>query len=180
MSVEPAAAPDQVAQQDAAVARRAAELLRRTSAEAERADAKASILLAGMLAVIGGVSALLSTSKWNPLTQPAWLQVGWWAAVLAMLAGLFALGWAVYPRGHRLDPGRTIVGYFGDVVRYGSVDALAVALRDGPDEHAVVVDQVWQLSLLVDAKYRLIRLAIGAFLLPVLLLLVVMVAALTR
>lgn len=179
MSVEPAAAADQDAQQDI-VARRGAELLRRTSTEAERADMKASILLAGMLAVTGGVLALLSTAKWNPLTQPAWVQVGWWAAVLATLAGLVALGRAVYPRAHRPDPRRSIIGYFDDIVRYGSVDALAEALRDGPDENAVMVDQVWQISPLVHAKYRLIRLAIRAFLLSVVLLLVVMVAALAR
>jgi len=173
MSVEPA----DTAQQEAAVARRAAELLRRTSAEAERADTKASILLAGMLAVAGGISALLSAAKWNPFTQPVWVQVGWWVAVLGTMTALAALGRAVYPRSHRPDPGRTIVGYFGDVIRFRTVDALAAALCNDPDEK-VVVDQVWQLSYLVDAKYRLIRLAIRALLMSIVLLLIVMVGAL--
>lgn len=178
MSVEPARSNATVpTPTDPAV--RVAELLKRTSAEAERADTKASILLAGTLAVVGGVSAMLSGARWNPLVQPGWLQTGWWAAVIAALWAVVALCLAVYPRGHRPDAARTVIGYFGDIVRYDSPAALAAALRDSPDEEATI-DQVWQISVLVDAKYRLVRIAVRGLLLSLVLLLFVLVAALAR
>jgi hypothetical protein len=84
--------------------RRMSELLQRTSGEAGRADTKASILLAGILAVADGLSALLSGAKWNPAAQPALVQIPWWAAVVAATAGLVCLGSAVYPRAHQAGP----------------------------------------------------------------------------
>lgn len=161
-----------------AVAARAAELLRRTTAEAERADAKASILLAGTLAVVGGASALVSTVHWNPFSQPVAIQVTWWAALLAIVGGLVALGTAIYPRGHRLAPDRTRLGYFGDVVTFATPAALSLALHAVADDTEDVIDQVWQVSHIVDTKYRLIRLAVRSFLVAVVLLLAVLVAAL--
>lgn len=159
------------------VGRRTGELLQRTSGEAARADTKASILLAGILAVAGGVSALLSGTKWNPAAQPVLVQISWWAAVVAAAAGLVCLGSAVYPRAHRAGPQRSVVGYFGDVVALPSVDALSLRLRSASDDELdVAVDQLWQLSHVVSTKYRRIRWAIHGFLLSILLLLVVLVA----
>ena len=67
----------------------------------------------------------------------------------------------------------------GDVVRYDSPAALAAALHDSPEEDATM-DQVWQTSVLVDAKYRLVRTAVCGLLLSLVLLLFVLVAALAR
>jgi hypothetical protein len=160
----------------AEVGRRAGELLQRTSGEAERADTKASILLAGILAVAGGVSALLSGVKWNPAVQSALVQIPWWAAMVSATAGLVCLGSVVYPRAHRASSPRSSLGYFGDVVALPSVDALSLRLRSASyDELDVAVDQLWQLSHIVVTKYRLIRWAIHAFSLSLLLLLFVLV-----
>lgn len=157
--------------------RRTSELLRRTSGEAERADTKASILLAGILAVAGGMSALLSGVKWNPAAQPALIQIPCWGAIVAAIAGLVCLGSAVYPRAHRTDLSRSTIGYFGDVVALPSVDALRLSLRSASqDELDIAVDQLWELSHIVGTKYRLIRWAIHGFSLSLLLLLVMLVA----
>jgi len=158
--------------------RRASELLQRTSGEAERADIKASILLVGTLAVAGGVSAVLSGAKWNPAAQPTLIQVPWWAAMVAAVVALVCLGAAVYPRAHRKAAERSVVGYFGDVVALPSVEALGKRLQASPDDHPVdvAVDQLWQLSHILDTKYRFIRWAIHAFALSLVLLLVVLVA----
>lgn len=171
MSTDPAGA-DRVQ-----AGRRTGELVQRTSEEAARADTKASILLAGILAVSGGVSALLSGAEWNPAVQPALIQIPWWAAVTAATAGLVCLGSAVYPRVHRADPQRSTIGYFGDVVGLPSLDALSLRLRSASDDElAVAVNQLWQLSHIVSTKYRMIRWAIHGFALSFLLLLVVLVA----
>lgn len=157
--------------------RRASELLHRTSGDAERADTKASILLAGTLAVAGGVSAVLSGAKWNPAAQLALIQVAWWAAVMTAVVALVCLGAAVYPRPHRKAAERSVVGYFGDVVALASVEALGTRLLASPDDPVdVAFDQLWQLSHIVGTKYRLIRWAIHAFALSLVLLLVVLVA----
>jgi hypothetical protein len=143
--------------------RRTAELLQRTAKEAERADTKASILLAGVLAVAGGVSALLSGVHWSPSAQPVVVQVIWWGAVGAVVVALVLLAAAVYPRSHRDDGQRTHVGYFGDVLRFPSAEALGQHLQTGPgDAQTIDVDQLWQLSHVVGSKYRYIRLAIDA------------------
>jgi hypothetical protein len=158
---------------------RTSELLQRTSVEAERADTKASILLAGILAVAGGVSALLSGVKWNPATQPALVQIPWWMALASASAGLVCLGSAVYPRAHRSDAPRSTVGYFGDIVALPSVDALRLSLQSAShNELDVAVDQLWQLSHIVGTKYRLIRWGIHGLCLSLLLLLAVLVAVL--
>lgn len=174
MSTDPTS-PDRVE-----VVRRTSELLQRTSGEAERADTKASILLAGILAMIGGVSALLSGTKWNPLAQPMLVQIPWWVAVVAATVGLVCLGSAVYPRAHRASPQRSALGYFGDIVALPSVDALRLRLRlraTSHDELDAAVDQLWQLSHIVGTKYRLIRWAIHGFSFSLLLLLIVLVTA---
>lgn len=158
------------------VGRRTSELLERTSGEAERADTKASILLAGLLAVAGGVSALLSGAKWDPAAQPTLVQIPWWAAVVAALAGLVCLGSAVYPRAHQANPHRKALGYFGDIVALPSIDALSQRLRATPDDELDrTVDQLWQLSHIVSTKYRLIRWAIHGISLSLLFLLTVLV-----
>jgi hypothetical protein len=56
-----------------------------------------------------------------------------------------------------------------------SVDALRLRSASH-DELDVAVDQLWQLSHIVDTKYRLIRWAVHGFSLSLLLLLVVLVA----
>lgn len=157
----------------------ASELLERTSSQAERADTKASILLAGILAVAGGVSAVLSGAKWNPAAQPTLIQVAWWVAVVAAVVALACLGSAVYPRmQHRKITGeRPVVGYFGDVVMLPSVEVLSTRLQASPDDAIdIAIDQLWQLSHIGSTKYWLIRWAIYAFVLSLVLLLVVLVA----
>jgi hypothetical protein len=84
--------------------------------------------------------------------------------VVAATAGLVCLGSAVYPRAHKADPQRSVVGYFGDDVALPSVDALSLSLRSAADDELyVTVDQLWQLSHVVSTKYRLIRWVIHGF-----------------
>jgi hypothetical protein len=160
------------------IGRRIAELLQRTAKEAERADTKASILLAGVLAVAGGVSALLSGMHWDPSAQSIVVQLIWWGAVGAGVAALVLLAAAVYPRSHRDDGQRAHVGYFGDVLRFRSAEELGQHLRNRPgDAQTIDVDQLWQLGHVVGTKYRYIRLAIDALGVMLTLLVVLPVAS---
>jgi hypothetical protein len=144
-----------------AAARMARDLLERTRVEVDRADNKASIMLAGALAAAGGVSASLAAVGWSPLSAGVLVQVFWWPALFSGLGCIACLGSVLYPRARIAAPEKGTVGYFSDVVALDSLAALRQALGDPTAaSFEAEVDQVWQVSHIVDRKYRLLRWAI--------------------
>lgn len=137
----------------------AKDLLDRARAEIAYAENKASILLAGTLAAVGGITAAISGSGWDVLRQPAWLMALFWAAVLAALGAIAGLAWAIYPRIVPQDAARPLsVGFFGDVAAMESPARLRTLLLDpGTTIFGTWVDQIWQSSLIADRRYRIIR-----------------------
>jgi hypothetical protein len=141
------------------IERLANDLLDRTRTETVQADNKASILLAGVLAVAGGTAAALGAGKWRPIEQPWYVAVPFWTAVGATLASITCLAAAIYPR-RRVQTSHkpTTVGYFGDVAALDSLDQLQTLLTSpGTRLIDVWIDQIWQMSAIVSRKYRLVR-----------------------
>jgi hypothetical protein len=139
--------------------RLAKDLLDRTRAETAQADNKASILLAGVLAAVGGIAAAVGAGKWKPLHQPWYVSGPFWAAMAAVLAAIVCLGAVIYPRG-RVRPVQRPLGvtFFGDVAALASADQLRERLTaPGTELVDVWIDQIWQMSVLVDGKYSFLR-----------------------
>jgi hypothetical protein len=137
----------------------ARDLLDRARAETTQADNKAAILLAGVLAVAGGIAAAAGAGSWTPARLAWYVTVPFWAAAAAMLAAIACLAAAIYPR-RRVQPSHelTSVGYFGDVAALGSAVELRGLLTDpGVSALDIWVDQIWQLSAIVSRKYQLVR-----------------------
>jgi Family of unknown function (DUF5706) len=138
--------------------RYAKDLLDRAREDLGHAENKASILLAGVLAATGGITAAISGGHWSVLRQPAWIAVPFWTAAAATIAAVTGLAWAIYPR---IAPrGATLpsrAGFFGDVAALESPAQLRELLL-GPATTVfdIWVEQVWRISLIVDLKYRLI------------------------
>jgi|KBSSwiStaDraftv2_1062776.scaffolds.fasta_scaffold737861_2 hypothetical protein len=135
-----------------------ARVLAATREELVRADAKATTLFATTGVAVGALLSGLLSGQWSPLRlqagAPAWL---WWAGAAATVAALTALAGAMYPRTRRSRARTDVAAYFGDVVRIGR-DELDRALAV-PDT-AVVVDQVYEISVIVARKYALIKMAL--------------------
>lgn len=137
----------------------AASLLTNARAEIDRADAKASILLAASGVGAGAVLAGLIAGTWTPLRlQPAaqWL---WWAGAAGAAAGICCLAWVVYPREPRRETQPPwAVGFHGDVLAFRTTPQLMTALsRSAEASLEQVADQLRQVSRIVHVKYRLIR-----------------------
>ena len=134
----------------------AEQLLAATREELVRADAKAALLVAasgiGVSALLGGVIS----AKWGPAQLDNRVEWIWWLAAAQAAAGIAFLGDAVYPR-LRANRENAPITYFRDVVATPR-SRLAERIEDSarPDG-ATVLDQLVQLSGLVDRKYRSIR-----------------------
>jgi Pycsar effector protein len=137
----------------------AKDLLDRARAETTQAENKAAILLAGVLASAGGIAAAVSGGKWAVVGQPWYVTVPFWGAAAATLATVACLASAIYPRS-RAHPAQrlTPIAYFGDVVALDSPAQLRELLAgSGAQLTDIWIDQVWQTSLIVSRKYRLVR-----------------------
>jgi len=157
--------------------RLAKDLLDRTRAETTQAENKAAIILAGILAGSGGIASA-NGGKWIPIHQHWYVAVPFWVAAAAVLAAVACLAAAIYPRSrvgtaHK----RSTIGYFGDVVALGSASHLDELLHGSSIRLVDVwVDQIWQTSVIVNRKYRLVRWSVR-FLGAALLLAVIAVTA---
>lgn len=137
----------------------AKDLLDGASGNLAYAENKASILLAGVLAALGGIAAAISSIHWPVIHQPPYIAVPFWAATAAALAAIVGLGAAIYPRTMPHAPDRlTSVAFFGDVAALESPVRLR-GLLTAPDMSIldIWVDQVWQISLIASRKYCLVR-----------------------
>jgi hypothetical protein len=142
----------------------ARELRAETRREIERADAKASTLLAGGLVVVGFTLNTVHGSL-GELTISHAL---WWLAMLAILVGLAFLCACIYPRGtseRRARLSRHVVGYFGHVLANGTAGELEHALRQRAampalDRLCVILHAEARIA---QRKYLLTRVALWAF-----------------
>lgn len=134
------------------------DLLDRTRAETNQAENKAAILLAGILAGAGGITAA-DGGKWVLIHRPWYIALPSWFAIATVLAAVACLAAAIYPRGRARNAQRlTNIGYFGDVVALESSSQLRRLLSEpGIQILDVWIDQIWQTSAIVSRKYRFVR-----------------------
>ena len=137
----------------------ATSLLNGVREEIDRADVKASILLAASGVAAGALLAGLIAGTWSPLKLHAAIQWAWWLGVFESVVGIFCLALAVYPRERKGNPeiSWTVV-YYGDVLAYRTTAQLVAALnRSAETSLERIADQLKHVSWIVDHKYRLIR-----------------------
>ncbi len=140
------------------------ELLSRTREEIRLADQKASILLAGITALlgieIGNLAKLLDedTSCNNLITKIHLVFL--FAAILSLVAVLF-------PRGIKVKAKPSSIGYFGDVNWYSkgsnqpsNLDALVEALGDQDKSYQALLNQLISISHITYEKFKWVKLAI--------------------
>jgi hypothetical protein len=137
----------------------ATSLLSGAREEIDRADAKASILLAASGVAAGALVAGLTAGTWTPLKLQATIQWAWWLGVVESAVGICCLALAVYPRERKNDSGVPwTVLYYGDVLAYDTTAQLVTALnRSAETKIERIADQLRHVSWIVDHKYRLIR-----------------------
>jgi Family of unknown function (DUF5706) len=137
----------------------AASLLDNAREEIDRADAKASILLAASGVVVGALLAGLIAGSWSPLKLQAVVQWAWWLGLVESAIGIWCLALAVYPRERKNDSGIPgTVAYYRDVLAYPTTIQLVAALnRSAETTIDRIADQLRNVSWIVSSKYRLIR-----------------------
>ena len=130
-------------------------LLDRVSVEVARADNKASILVAGLLAALGGLGAGLGASGWQPWHHGPWCAAFLWVSFGLSVSAIFCLGTVLYPKRHHASAADRPIAYYGDVVRFDNALKLGEALSGAHfTERDVLVDQLWEISHLVNQKFR--------------------------
>jgi Pycsar effector protein len=134
-------------------------LLGSAKEEIDRADAKASILLAASGVAAGALLAGLIAGSWSPLRLQAAIQWAWWLGVAESATAIWCLALAVYPREQKNDSGFSwAVAYYGDVLAYRTTAQLVTALNRSAETNIErIADQLRHVSWIVDHKYRLIR-----------------------
>jgi hypothetical protein len=137
----------------------ATSLLANAREEINRADAKASILLAATGVVASALLAGLIAGKWTPLELQVAVQWVWWLGLAEAAVGIWFLAMAVYPRERKNDsdmPGT--VAYYGDVAAYPTTARLVEALNRSAETNIErIADQLRSVSWIVSHKYRLVR-----------------------
>lgn len=145
------------------------QLLAETREELGRADSKASLLFAVFGVVNGALLAGLIAHNWRPEDLAAGATVVFWTGVGCAAAGAVSLGFAVWPRVTRQQPGGP-ASYYGDIISYGKDRAaLRVALAKGAEGDDRTVEQLAEASKIVSRKYAGIRCALRLFALAALL-----------
>lgn len=137
----------------------ATSLLGNAREEIDRADAKASILLAASEVVAGALLAGLIAGRWTPLKLQAAVQWAWWLGLVESAIGIWCLALAVYPRERKNDSEiPETVAYYRDVLAYPTNIQLVAALNRSAETNIDrIADQLRNVSWIVSHKYRLIR-----------------------
>lgn len=138
----------------------AAAMLSEARAEVQLADAKASILFAGLGVGFGAVIGVLLARDWSPFDLTGIGPLLWWIGVIAAVASVISAAAAVWPRYSKKHQPRKIA-YWGHVADYKTFSEFAAAL-DATDStpHDRVRHQLWHISRIVARKYTAIRAAI--------------------
>ena len=127
--------------------------------ELDRADFKASLLLAVVGIVIAALFAAILSNSWSPARLESRQVAIWWLGAASSLGAIASLAYAVYPRIGRPAPRSypVSVAYFADVARL-SLNELKQALDDPTlDTLNERMDQLYQVSRLAIRKFRAIQ-----------------------
>jgi MFS family permease len=131
------------------------ELLAESRDELERADGKASMLLAAVAVVLGVLGAALLAGDWSPSRLDTGFRVLWWIGVVIAFAGVLALCMAVWPRvKHRLEPGSSL--YYDQIALLGTVEKVREAIARADAEERTV-SQLLVISKIARGKYLWLR-----------------------
>jgi Pycsar effector protein len=133
------------------------QLLKETREEVTRADAKASIVLAGAGVVVGILLSGFITKDVSLAGQSATVKVLVWVSGILLVVGVALLAAAVYPRVGRVEQGHA--RWFAELVQYGTdQDALARAVEtDRAEDGTRDLHQAVALAQIVDRKYFLTK-----------------------
>jgi Pycsar effector protein len=134
-------------------------MLNNTRQEIDRADAKASIMLAASGIAAGALLAGLIAGSWTPLELHEAVQWVWWLGLAESAIGICCLALTVYPRERKNGSGIPLtVAYYGDVLSYPTTAHLVAALNRSAETNIErIADQLRQVSWIVSHKYRLLR-----------------------
>jgi hypothetical protein len=136
----------------------ASSLLSEAREELDRADSKASIILAAVGVAAGLLFSNAIGGSWKPNALPPLARSIWWATSVVGVVGVLCLGRAVFPVTRRRDGPAGSIRYFGDVAKLATpaeVRKMLPTAADDPLERTL--DQVWILSRIVMEKYHYIR-----------------------
>lgn len=137
----------------------AASVLSSAREEIDRADSKASILLAASGVAAGALLAGLMAGTWTPLRLQPTIQWAWWVGVVEAAIAISCLALAVCPREQRNNSGTSwAVVFYGDVLKYHTTTQLVEALkRSAETKIERIADQLRYVCSIVNHKYRLVR-----------------------
>jgi len=130
-------------------------LLNETREEVTRADAKASIVLAGAGVVVGILLSGFITRDVTLARQPGSVKTLVWLSGGLLVVGIALLGSAVYPRVGRAERGHA--RWFAELVQYeDDEEALSEAVEtDRAEDDTRDLHQAVALARIVNRKYRL-------------------------
>jgi hypothetical protein len=175
------------------VAYRAA-LLAETREELQKADNKASILLAASGIALSALGSAFAAGTWSPSHLANGDARLWsWISISLALVGLFFIGMAVKPRLHPKETEREALHYFGDIQKFwpkwhrsnraaalaGARAEFDMALEAASTEENIkdrLNAQIWFLGHLAFRKYRLVDIGLWFFALSILLAILALVS----
>ena len=135
-----------------------ADLLNSTRDELNRADSKASLLLAAVGVTIGALISGITGSKWTPTAMNVGEQVLWWTGIAAASVGVLLIAACVFPRIQQRDtPHPGLPAYYGDVAAYPDIESFREAVMNEPDPRERLMNQAYVVSRIVQHKYVLLR-----------------------
>ncbi|MEU2448005.1 Pycsar system effector family protein [Streptomyces althioticus] len=162
MTTQPGAATSPVT--DTQVREHAHSLLAHSREEVNRADAKASLLLAASGIGLGAVLTAILSGDWVPFQLNNKFEWLWWIGTALALAGVVSLGVAVFPRTRRsVEPQTPSIAYFRDVATNKKEEIENLIKTTLASPKTPVLDQLYEVSRVANIKYELIRIALGSF-----------------
>ncbi|WP_087874172.1 Pycsar system effector family protein [Arthrobacter globiformis] len=136
----------------------ATQILSEAREELARADGKAGLLLAAAGVVVGALLAGLLAKDWDPTSLQDCIEWLWWTGTAAGLAGLVSLGCAVWPRTkYRKQRHPKTLSFFGDVIGMSMSELEENLEVTAAKPGRATLDQLKQVSRIVDQKYRWIQ-----------------------
>lgn len=138
-------------------------VLAATREELTRADNKAALLLATAGVAIGALLAALLAGSWSPSSLRNAIEWLWWLGAFSVGVGVFALGWAIFPRLRVPGPRSDIVAFFGDVVVTPADELPALLEATAAAPLRSVLDQLRLVSIIVRRKYLAVQMALICF-----------------
>jgi len=139
-------------------------LLSEAREELAKADSKVSVLFATVSLAGSVVAGAVFAAHWSVGHLTVWAQALWWLGVAVGAMGIVVLASALVPRIRHHSDNPALLRYFGHAATFGSPKLLLDAIGRVADQKTVrTADQLWVISRLVMTKYYRIRIALIAF-----------------